>query len=135
MVGDYYRYSVEQHSSINQSHVDQSLKFYSDGLKIAVQDLNPCNPVRLGLALNLSILYYEILHKPEKAIVLTTVTLQQAIERIDDLSGDKEAEAGDAHEEFTSEAQSVIAMMTNNLDLWKEELAKAGNAEPSAPDA
>ena len=52
---------------------------------MACLDLDPCNPVRLALALNLAVFYKEIVNQADKAILLTEISLSQAVERIDDL--------------------------------------------------
>lgn len=75
MIADYYRYSVEHTPNPSAAHAKSSEKFYMEGLKIACEDLDPCNPVRLSLALNLAVLYSDIIKRLDKAIVLTTVTL------------------------------------------------------------
>jgi len=64
--------------------MENSLEFYNQGLKIACEDLDPCNPVRLSLTLNLAVFYKEIANQTDKAILLTEISLTQAFERIDD---------------------------------------------------
>ncbi|KAG0480344.1 hypothetical protein HPP92_011202 [Vanilla planifolia] len=51
---------------VREKVADQSLKAYQAAISTAMTDLPPTDPIRLGLALNLSILYYEILDSPER---------------------------------------------------------------------
>ena len=45
-------------------------KAYGEANEIATENLPPTHPIRLGLALNFSVFYYEIENKPEKACEL-----------------------------------------------------------------
>ena len=66
--------------------------------------------MRLGLALNLAVFYKEIKKLTDKAIILTEVSLQQAIDRIDD-SGDSPFK----------DSETIIQMLKNNLEIWQQE--------------
>ena len=46
--------------------VEDSQKAYQDAFDIAKNDMQPTHPIRLGLALNFSVFYYEILNSPGK---------------------------------------------------------------------
>ena len=50
--------------------VDDSQKAYQDAYDISKSKMQPTHPIRLGLALNFSVFYYEILNSPEKACQL-----------------------------------------------------------------
>ena len=43
---------------------------YAKAHEFAVEKLPPTHPIRLGLALNFSVFYYEIKNEPEKACEL-----------------------------------------------------------------
>jgi hypothetical protein len=59
MVGDYYRYIAETAQGDKLEQVkNEALKAYDEANKVT---LPPCNPIKLGLALNFSVFYYEVM--------------------------------------------------------------------------
>ena len=50
--------------------IDDSQKAYQDAFEISKTKMQPTHPIRLGLALNFSVFYYEILNSPDKACQL-----------------------------------------------------------------
>ena len=71
MKGDYYRYLAEVAIGENRTSVlDDSQKAYQEAFEIAKSKMQPTHPIRLGLALNFSVFYYEILNSPDKACQL-----------------------------------------------------------------
>lgn len=50
--------------------VDSSQKAYQEAFEISKKEMQPTHPIRLGLALNFSVFYYEILNTPEQACSL-----------------------------------------------------------------
>ena len=50
--------------------VEDSQKAYQDAYDISKSKMQPTHPIRLGLALNFSVFYYEILNSPDKACQL-----------------------------------------------------------------
>merc|ERR1719369_2779044 len=68
MKGDYYRYLSEFAVGDSKATVvGDSQKAYQDAFDISKSSMQPTHPIRLGLALNFSVFYYEILNSPEKA--------------------------------------------------------------------
>ena len=71
MKGDYQRYQAEY--TTGQAHqvaTETALLAYKAAMEIATADIAPSHPIRLGLALNFSVFYYEILQSPERACEL-----------------------------------------------------------------
>ncbi|KAJ7769693.1 14-3-3 protein, partial [Mycena maculata] len=59
---------------------------YKAASDVAVTELPPTYPIRLGLALNLSVFYYEILNSPGRAYHLAKQAFNHAIAELDTLS-------------------------------------------------
>lgn len=71
MKGDYLRYLAEFQTSANRKEAaEKSLVAYKTATDIASTGLPPTHPIRLGLALNFSVFYYEILNSPDRACQL-----------------------------------------------------------------
>ena len=110
MIGDYYRYVAESATDAKKDEVKNgALEGYSNAQKFSAS-LNPCNPIRLGLALNFSVFHYEVMGDHAKACQLGETALTEALEKIDDVD-----------EETFRDAKSIIELLKENLSLWKEE--------------
>jgi len=73
MVGDYYRYIAETAQGDKLEQVKQeALKAYNEANTIA---LPPCNPIKLGLALNFSVFHYEVMKDHKQACILADEAL------------------------------------------------------------
>ena len=108
MVGDYYRYIAENAKGGKLEEVkNKALAAYDEANQIA---LAPCNPIKLGLALNSSVFHYEVMKNHKAACDLADKALQEALDKIDELE-----------EEDFRDAKSIIELLKENLTLWKEE--------------
>lgn len=68
MKGDYYRYLAEVASGDEKvTVVGNSEEAYKAAYEDASANMPPTHPIRLGLALNFSVFYYEIQNAPDKA--------------------------------------------------------------------
>ena len=68
MIGDYYRYVSESAYGDELERVKQAaLEKSQEATDI---ELEPCNPIRLGLALNFSVFHYEVMKNQTAAIEL-----------------------------------------------------------------
>lgn len=66
--GDYHRYLAEFATGNDRKEAaENSLVAYKAASDIAMTELPPTHPIRLGLALNFSVFYYEILNSPDRA--------------------------------------------------------------------
>ncbi|KAF9816100.1 hypothetical protein SFRURICE_003651 [Spodoptera frugiperda] len=81
MKGDYYRYLAEVATGeTRNSVVEDSQKAYQDAFEISKAKMQPTHPIRLGLALNFSVFYYEILNSPDKACQLAKQVIITVVE-------------------------------------------------------
>lgn len=71
MEGDYHRYLAEfQQGDARTTSSEQALQAYQNATTCTREEMPPTHPIRLGLALNFSVFYYEILNSPERACSL-----------------------------------------------------------------
>eukprot|EP00258_Populus_trichocarpa_P035490 XP_024451509.1 14-3-3 protein 7 [Populus trichocarpa] len=116
MKGDYYRYLAEFRSADERKEAaDQSLKSYEAATSTAISDLPPTHPIRLGLALNFSVFYYEILNSPERACHLAKQAFDDAIAELDSLN-----------EESYKDSTLIMQLLRDNLTLWTSDLSEEG---------
>jgi len=107
MTGDYYRYLAEFRAGGDQKYDEKGATFYRDALAIASKTLKPTHPIRLGLALNYSVCYYEILKDKKKACELAKDAFDQAISKLDELD-----------EASYKDSTLIMQLLRDNLTLW-----------------
>jgi len=119
MKGDYYRYLAEVATGdARTAIVEDSQKAYQDAFEISKSKMQPTHPIRLGLALNFSVFYYEILHSPEKACQLAKQAFDDAIAELDTLS-----------EDSYKDSTLIMQLLRDNLTLWTSD-AQGEGEEP-----
>ena len=106
MQGDYYRYEAEIEENINGPVADKALNSYNSAID-AGTTLKPTHPILLGLALNFSTFYYEILNNPEKACNLANDAFGGAIAELDTLNEDN-----------YKDSTLIMALISDNITLW-----------------
>eukprot|EP00761_Pharyngomonas_kirbyi_P003325 gb/GECH01003329.1/.p1 GENE.gb/GECH01003329.1/~~gb/GECH01003329.1/.p1 ORF type:complete len:260 (+),score=68.01 gb/GECH01003329.1/:1-780(+) len=112
MKGDYHRYLAEFASGDDKKEPAQnSLMSYKSASDIANTELAPTHPIRLGLALNFSVFYYEILNSPDRACTLAKQAFDDAIAELDQLT-----------EESYKDATLIMQLLRDNLTLWTSDL-------------
>lgn len=113
MKGDYYRYLAEVAVGEARAAVlDDSQKAYQEAFEIAKAKMQPTHPIRLGLALNFSVFYYEILNSPEKACQLAKTAFDEAIAELDTLN-----------EDSYKDSTLIMQLLRDNLTLWTSDTA------------
>eukprot|EP00158_Paraphelidium_tribonemae_P001277 Partr_v1_DN24195_c0_g1_i2_m70920 putative Tyrosine 3-monooxygenase tryptophan 5-monooxygenase activation protein len=119
MKGDYYRYLAEFSSGDKRSEAsEKSLSAYKAASDVAVTELPPTHPIRLGLALNFSVFYYEIMNSPDRACQLAKQAFDDAIAELDTLS-----------EESYKDSTLIMQLLRDNLTLWTSDLQEGKDGE------
>jgi len=117
MKGDYHRYLAEfAQGPARDTAAENSLSAYKSASDIAVTDLPPTHPIRLGLALNFSVFYYEILNSPDRACQLAKQAFDDAIAELDTLS-----------EDSYKDSTLIMQLLRDNLTLWTSDMQGDGD--------
>ncbi|XP_005109589.1 14-3-3 protein zeta [Aplysia californica] len=108
MQGDYYRYLSEVSiGEDRKANVTKSNEAYRKATEIAKEKMQPTHPIRLGLALNFSVFYYEIMNEPDEACKLAKLAFDDAIAQLDQLN-----------EESYKDSTLIMQLLRDNLTLW-----------------
>ncbi|XP_076262372.1 tyrosine 3-monooxygenase/tryptophan 5-monooxygenase activation protein zeta isoform X1 [Rhynchophorus ferrugineus] len=124
MKGDYYRYLAEVATGDTRNTVvDYSQKAYQDAFEISKAKMTPTHPIRLGLALNFSVFYYEILNSPDKACQLAKQAFDDAIAELDTLN-----------EDSYKDSTLIMQLLRDNLTLWTSDTQGEADEPQEAGD-
>ena len=124
MKGDYHRYLAEFATGNDRKEAaENSLVAYKAASDIANTELPPTHPIRLGLALNFSVFYYEILNSPERACRLAKTAFDDAIAELDTLS-----------EESYKDSTLIMQLLRDNLTLWTSDIGPDDAGEGGKED-
>ncbi|ONM10719.1 14-3-3-like protein GF14 nu, partial [Zea mays] len=108
MKGDYHRYLAEFKTGAERKEAAESTMIaYNAAQDIALAELASTHPIRLGLALNFSVFYYEILNSPDKACNLARQAFDEAISQLDTLG-----------EDSYKDSTLIMQLLRDNLTLW-----------------
>jgi len=124
MKGDYYRYLAEVATGDQRtSVVEESQKAYQEAFDISKSRMQPTHPIRLGLALNFSVFYYEILNSPDKACQLAKQAFDDAIAELDTLN-----------EDSYKDSTLIMQLLRDNLTLWTSDTQGDGDEPQEGGD-
>lgn len=119
MQGDYHRYIAEFASQDRRKlAAEKALESYKTATEIATASLAATHPIRLGLALNFSVFYYEIIDSPDRACALAKQAFDESVAELDSLP-----------EESYKDSTLIMQLLKDNLTLWTEEDVPTGEEE------
>jgi 14-3-3 protein beta/theta/zeta len=117
MKGDYYRYLAEVAGAKKEEVVGESEKAYQEAFDIAKEKMQPTHPIRLGLALNFSVFFYEIKNAPDKACQMAKGAFDEAIAELDTLN-----------EDSYKDSTLIMQLLRDNLTLWTSDTKEDDDA-------
>ncbi|XP_065326870.1 14-3-3 protein beta/alpha-A-like [Pelmatolapia mariae] len=119
MKGDYFRYLAEVATGDERNEiVKNSQGGYQDAYDISLKEMEATHPIRLGLALNFSVFYYEIANLPEEACKLAKTAFDDAIAKLDSLNT-----------ESYKDSTLIMQLLRDNLTLWMSDAGGEGGIE------
>ncbi|XP_046413595.1 14-3-3 protein zeta isoform X2 [Neodiprion virginianus] len=124
MKGDYFRYLAEVATGDTRNTVvEDSQKAYQEAFDIAKAKMQPTHPIRLGLALNFSVFYYEIINSPARACHLAKQAFDDAIAELDTLN-----------EDSYKDSTLIMQLLRDNLTLWTSDTQNEGDEPQEGGD-
>ena len=118
MKGDYYRYLAEFSTGEKNIEVaNNSMNSYKQADELATQ-LACTNPIKLGLALNFSVFYYEVKNDPKTACKIANDAFDLAIHQLESIE-----------DEQYKDSTTILQLLKENIDMWKSDIQEGGEGE------
>ncbi|KAJ9576739.1 hypothetical protein L9F63_025364, partial [Diploptera punctata] len=119
-----YRFSADGVTRLDgKTVVEDSQKAYQEAFDIAKSKMQPTHPIRLGLALNFSVFYYEIINSPARACHLAKQAFDDAIAELDTLN-----------EDSYKDSTLIMQLLRDNLTLWTSDTQGDGDEPQEGGD-
>ena len=116
MKADYHRYLAEfKVDAARAEAADNTLGAYKAAEEKA-KELSSTNPIRLGLALNYSVFFYEVMNQAQEACDLAKKAFDDAISDLDTLG-----------EDSYKDSALIMQLLRDNLPLWTSEMQDEKN--------
>ena len=108
MRGDYYRYLSEFETDEKKTeNIDKALNSYKEATELA-EKLPTTHPTKLGLALNYSVFYYEILNDKQTAFKIASEIFDVANNQLEK-----------TEENQYKDSLAILQLLKENIELWK----------------
>eukprot|EP00831_Metopus_contortus_P005488 TRINITY_DN12080_c0_g1_i4.p1 TRINITY_DN12080_c0_g1~~TRINITY_DN12080_c0_g1_i4.p1 ORF type:complete len:304 (+),score=95.26 TRINITY_DN12080_c0_g1_i4:118-912(+) len=111
MLGDYTRYRAEYALEEEKKKIGGSALSNYDQAIMCLESINNADPLVLGVALNGSVLNYDIIGNTEAGYRLAKYAFDSALGELDKLKGDE-----------YNESCTLMKLLCDNLTLWKAEI-------------
>jgi len=119
MKGDYLRYLAEfTRDEAQKESAAWSLEAYKLAYKLALSSLEATHPTRLGLALNFSVYYRDVLNSPDRACHLAKHAFDEAVAVLDQMPESK-----------YRDSLLILQLLRDDLTLWFKEIQERDEQE------
>jgi hypothetical protein len=125
---DHSRYMAEiSHGSELKLHRQMAFKFYKEAFENSLM-LNPLDTLRLGISLNYSVFFYEVLNNSIKSLGISTFTLNEAMKEMKSFNDEQ------IQDEKLKDSLDIIKLIKDNIYEWAKTTADDINLEKELID-
>ena len=136
MKGDYYRYLAEFTTGEKNIEVaNNSMNSYKQADELATK--LPCtNPIKLGLALNFSVFYYEVKNDPKMACKIANDNDPKMACKIANDAFDLAIhQLENIEDEQYKDSTTILQLLKENIDMWKSDIQEGAEGEGEGEEA
>jgi len=108
MKGDYYRYAAEvTEAEDRKQYAEHANSSYSEAFEMSKIEMKSPHPIRLGLALNYSVFFYEIMDERTRACKIAKEAFDEAMKDMDTVKMSS-----------FKDSSLIMQLLRDNLTLW-----------------